>query len=212
MNRAIIISNGLITNYEFIKNKLKDTDYIISADGATNHISKLNIVPNVIIGDFDSIDSSILKEYENKGVKILGFKKDKDETDTDLAVKHALELGFKDILMFGCTGDRFDHTFANVSLLRMLINKDINASISDYKNEIYLIKDKIKLEGKEGDYLSLLPLSEKVEGVTTEGLKFPLKDAEIIMGKTIGISNEFISSKAIVHIRKGLLLVIKSKD
>ncbi|HHY79606.1 MAG TPA: thiamine diphosphokinase, partial [Thermoanaerobacter sp.] len=127
--KVLIISNGDIKDYNFYEKLLKDVDMVICADGGANHAYQMKIKPDLIIGDFDSIKEEILEFYENEGVRIEKFPPMKDETDTQLAMLKAIELGATDVTFIGVIGERFDHSYANLSLLLYLLNRNIKGKI-----------------------------------------------------------------------------------
>ncbi|WP_053956950.1 thiamine diphosphokinase [Inediibacterium massiliense] len=210
--RCVIVTNGEILHYESIKNKMKDYDFLICADGGAKHLLKMDLVPHFIVGDLDSIDEEVKKYFQEKKVIFYKFPKEKDYTDTELAVEYALQKGATEILFLGAIGSRMDHTLANVTLLVDLLKKGIKAKIINEQNEIIATNKNIEIEGEKGEYLSIIPLCEKVEGITLKGLKYPLFEATISMGSSIGISNEFKEKKARIEIKKGIILIIKAKD
>jgi thiamine pyrophosphokinase len=210
--KALIISNGEIKDYGFYKGLLEEADIVICADGGANHAYRMKIKPFMIIGDFDSVDKEVLEFYQKQGVAVEKFPVMKDETDTQLALKRAIELGADEITFIGVIGDRFDHSYANLSLLLYSLKRGVKSRIINEKNEIYLIDHYIEVEGEKGQLLSLLPYSEKVEGIYTKGLFYPLSGESMEIENPYGISNVFIEKKASVRIEKGLLLVIKPKD
>ena len=210
--KALIISNGEIKDYGFYKGILEEADIVICADGGANHAYRMKIKPFMIIGDFDSVDKEVLEFYQKQGVAVEKFPVMKDETDTQLALKRAIELGADEITFIGVIGDRFDHSYANLSLLLYSLKRGVKSRIINEKNEIYLIDHYIEVEGEKGQLLSLLPYSEKVEGIYTKGLFYPLSGESMEIENPYGISNVFIEKKASVRIEKGLLLVIKPKD
>jgi len=110
------------------------------------------------------------------------------------------------------TGTRLDHTLANIFLLKQISLKNIPARIINKTNEIHVVTSSITINGQPGDYLSLIPLSPKVIGITLEGLTYPLNDATLEMGSSLGVSNSFKESVAKVTIKKGVLIVTQSKD
>ena len=146
--RAVIIGNGDIKDYQYIKSKINDNDFIICADGGYNHAEKMGIVPDVLIGDFDSA-----KNFEKVKDRIE-YPKRKDFTDGELAVAYAVDNGYEDIVLIAMTGDRFDHSIADI----LLLEKCKNGVLIDDNNEIYLLKDKLSLNGKTGQTLSILSL------------------------------------------------------
>lgn len=209
--RAAIISSGSISDYESCKEKLKQADKIICADGGTRHAYNMGIMPDVIIGDLDSSADRYISYYDNLKVPIIKYSWDKDKTDTHICLEFALET-CDEVWLMGATGTRLDHTLANISILRIAVDKGKTACIIDANNEIYVIKDKIRLEGKSGDILSLLPLTTKVEGITLRGTYYPLQDAEMELGNPYGVSNKFEEDSIELTIKSGYLAVIKSKD
>ena len=210
--KAIIISNGSIQDYTFYKKILNDYDLIICADGGANHAKCMGLIPDVIIGDFDSVDQNDLNTMKRQDTKILSYPPIKDETDTQLAIEYAIENGCNDLILIGCLGSRFDHSFANVSLLKMIVDKGCKGTIINENNQIYLVDSSIELSGESGDVVSLLPITDKVTGITSQGLYYSLKDAEMKFGIPYGISNVFTQSNVSIAIDSGLLLVIRAID
>ena len=210
--KACIISNGAIEDYNFYIPIIKNYDLIICADGGFEHAKKMKILPSVVVGDFDSITSEAYDELAKSNIKIKTYPVEKDETDTEIAVKYAVEKKCREILLIAALGSRFDHSYANISLLKYIMDSGSKGIILNKHNEIHLINNELELRGKPGDKLSLLPITQKVCGVTTIGLYYELEDAELIYGNSFGVSNEFVDDTAIITIGKGLILVIKAND
>ncbi len=209
---AIILSNGVAVDHEYIKSMVSEADMLICADGGARHAYSMGLTPNLLIGDIDSVSKELLNYFEDKKVEIITYPCEKDETDTQLAVEYAVDKGAKEIVLVGCTGCRFDHTFANISLLIWLMKRGIRGKIIDSNNEINVIDRYIRLYGNKGDKISLLSITPKVTGIFTKGLKYVLEDGELCYDKPKGVSNEMTSSQAEIVIRDGMLLVIKSWD
>jgi thiamine pyrophosphokinase len=209
---ALVICNGEIRDYHFYKKYFNNSELIICVDGATSHLLKFGVIPHVLIGDFDSVKKEEYDYFKNLGVKIKRFPAKKNEIDTELAVDYAISKGCKKIILLGAIGSRFDHTLANVFLLKKMVEKQIQGWIINENNQITLIKDFISLKKENGEKISLMPFSPKVEGITTKGLYYPLCDATLEAGLTRGISNEFINDIAEISVDKGLLLIIKAID
>lgn len=210
---AIILAGAPIKNYEFIKPLLKNSadPFIICADGGTLHAKALGITPHLIIGDMDSINHHLLEEYEKKGTKISKFPIEKDEIDTELAIKEAVALGHDQLTLLGVTGGRLDQTLANIHLLVYAAQLGAEAVIIDEENHLCLITPQQQREimGNEGDTISLIPLTTQVTGVSTRGLKWELTNRVFAVGKPYGISNKFTGKKAVFQIEDGLLLLIR---
>ncbi|SHH09551.1 thiamine diphosphokinase [Tepidibacter thalassicus] len=210
--KVAIISNGDIKDYDFHKNIVKKYDYIICADGASNHAYKMGIIPNMILGDLDSINEEVKKYFMNKKVKFNTFPSKKNKTDTEICIDYALNLGAKEVVLLGVIGSRMDHSLANINILYYLIKQGIKASIVNENNEIHITDNEIEVTGKQGDIISIIPLYNDVEGVTLKGLEYPLDNFYLKFSSSRGISNVMMGDRCKISLKKGYLLVIKSKD
>ena len=213
MIRTLIVSGGKIED-NTLENFKDKFDYIIASDKGLETLDKYSIMPNYIIGDFDSIDKNILDKYiNNKNIIIKELNPEKDYTDTHMALKLAIELKSTSITIMGAIGTRLDHTIANIHILKEALDKDIECKIINSRNEIQLINKKTMLELDENyKYISLIPFTTNVKGVTLKGFKYLLEDATLQIGHSIGVSNEQIENYAEIDIEKGILILIKSKD
>ncbi|PIE61595.1 MAG: thiamine diphosphokinase [Desulfobacterales bacterium] len=210
--KCIIAGSGQFTPTEAILSQIKSADLILAADGGAVHLQRNDIIPDMIIGDLDSISDEVQQFYADRQVPIKTYPTRKDQTDTALCIDYAATLGCTHITLIGVTGQRLDHTLANILLLRRMVGLGIEARIIDAHNEIYLVLSDLKIMGMPGELLSIIPVSEHVTGLTLEGLEYPLKNADLCMGTTLGISNCFTATCATVHIDSGALIVTKSKD
>ncbi len=209
---CIIVASGTLAYTPAIKTLLRGADLIIAADGGANHLKALNIQPHIIIGDMDSILPHGKSFFKKNHIPIITHPSKKDNTDTDLCIDYALEKGATNITLIGVTGQRLDHTLANIFLLRRLSDLGIEARIIDETNEIYLVTDYLELLGEPGDLLSVIPISDNVTGLSLKGLEYPIENASISMGSSLGISNCFKDTSATISIKTGSLLVTKSRD
>lgn len=178
---------------------------IIAVDKGLEKLSKLNITPTHVVGDFDSVSNGILKQYQsNSQIKFHKYQPEKDNTDTDIAVKLAIELKSDTITILGALGKRMDHSLANIHILKYALDAKIPCQIVDTHNKIYLIKENMILYKNEsyGKYISLIPLTTEVEGITLNGFKYPLKNASLVIGKSLGISNEIVEEVATIELKK----------
>src|SRR5690554_3500951 len=189
--KAFIISNGQMSNNDFYLNLFKEQrpDYVICADGGANHLKKLGIIPHTIIGDLDSISIKDLEYYKNLEVEIIKYPTKKDETDTQLAIQYATTLPIKEIVLLGVIGDRIDHSLGNIYLMEDIVLKGLRVSIINENNIVYLINKEIEIYGLIGEVVSLLPYSDKVTGILSEGLEYPLYNKDMIKSNPYGISN-----------------------
>lgn len=212
MIKTLIVSGGKVEEEDITHiYKTNEFNYIIASDGGLKILDKLNILPNYIIGDFDSIDKVTLDKYIN--IEIRKLNPEKDYTDTHMALKLAIELESKDITILGAIGTRMDHTIANIHILREALEKDIQCKIVNSKNEIRLINKKtIISKNSKYKYISLIPITTTVEGVTLTGFKYSLLNDSLKIGQSVGISNEQMDNKGIIDLKSGILILIRSKD
>ena len=208
MKRALIIVNGEVNDYEFYKNYISDDDFIICADGGIKHLNAIGKIPDVFVGDFDSCNANELCE----GIEIHKHNAKKNDTDTKLAIDIAFENGYGNIEILGGLGGRVDHLLANVFLLKYIHENGGTGKIVDEKNTILLLTDKVILEKEDNAFVSVVPISSTLNGVTNKGLVYPLNDYTMHLGTTRGISNEFADDFAQISIDTGEALVIISKD
>ncbi len=209
---CIIFCGGRITDYEYVKKYTGGASLVIAADSGARHCSELKLKPGILLGDFDSISKSDWDKFNVNGTEIIRYPSEKDMTDSELAVEIALERGCTKVILLGAVGSRLDHTLSNVFLLKKLSDSNCEGLIADEKNEIRLVRDSIKLKREEGVFVTLLPLAGNAVGVSTEGLRYPLRDAVLETGSSWGVSNEFSEDTALVTVKEGYLLVMLSRD
>ena len=137
--RSIIVSGGKAPSKELLKEYIKDDDYIVGVDKGCNILREIEATPNIILGDFDSIDKEVLNYYKDKGVKIEKFNPEKDYTDTDLGYIKALEVNPSEIILFGATGSRIDHMLGNIGILLKGLRENIKVTIVDDNNRMYAV-------------------------------------------------------------------------
>ncbi len=208
--KVLIFANGESKLTPLDMEEILPVDKVICADGGTQTALRLGILPHIIVGDLDSLGEEMGKELSKQEIEWKIYPKEKDETDLELAVKEALKFNPQIIYFAGLLGGRIDHTLANLFFLERLKELNIEPIIIDKNLKIYVMKgneEKI-LWGNIGDLLSLIPISEVVEGILLEGLKYPLNNEPLYRNLTRGISNEFAEYKAKIKIQSGTLLVI----
>ena len=203
--RAVIIAGGSMRDYGYMRQFIWPEDYIIAADSGYRHAVGLGVTPHVLLGDFDSLD--ILPE----GVEIHRHSAKKDQTDSELAMNWAVEQGASQILLLGGIGTRMDHTMSNILLLAQFLARGVAVEMIDEHNHIWITDTALEIEGEAGEFLSLLPLTA-CEGVNTRNLEYPLEDAMLEVGYSLGVSNIITESPAEIRLEKGTLLVMKCRD
>ena len=211
--KAVIFAGAQINEYSFCKKHLDEECLIVCCDSGLRHVEALEIEPDAIVGDFDSVDLGLLNVYKNKGITVSKFPTHKDETDMELGIDKAIEMGADNIVIFGGIGSRMDHTMANCHYLLYLLKKGIKAKLVDEKNEIFVIDKECILLGEKGDIVSTIPLSMEVKGITTQNLEYSLYDATLKLdGKLIAVSNVMVEDRAKITIKEGYLIVMRCKD
>lgn len=188
---------------------------IIAVDRGLEVLYELNVVPNHVVGDFDSVSTTILQFYQkNAKVVFHKYNPEKDYTDTDIALKLAIELNSSTITIMGALGKRMDHALANIHILKEALEIGIPCEIFDSYNKIYLVKENTQLAKDKtyGKYISLLPLTTTVKGITLKGFQYPLNNASLSVGLSLGISNEIVEEMATIELKEGILIVIESRD
>jgi thiamine pyrophosphokinase len=209
--RAIIFANGVLSHPHQIQSLVEADDYIIAADGGTHHALQIGIVPNVIIGDLDSLAPADKAQIENAGGEIIPFSPRKDETDLELALRHAVEKGATDIVLIAALGGRVDQTVANLFLLSLPELAGRNVSIVEGNQTIFLIRDTSSITGSPGDTVSILPIGGDAVGVSNQGFEWPLRDETLPSGSSRGVSNVLRRHQAQISVREGMLLCVVSK-
>lgn len=212
MSTAVIFLAGQISDYDRMSEYARQGDFVICADAGTVHADRMGILPDMIIGDMDSIPLTLLSKYKEKGVEIRLFNEDKDKTDSHLAIDIAIEKGYDDIILLGAVGSLPDHTITNIMLLEYICNRKKKGMILSDNAQMFVIKDHITLFNDGYDRVSLIPVSEKVTGVTTSGLRYPLKDEVLYRADSRGTSNRFNEKTARIGIKDGILLIIKARE
>lgn len=219
--KVLIITGGNIDRdfaFSFLKNNIYDK--VIAVDGGLVFADEAGLVIDHIVGDFDTVDPLVLEKYKYlENIDVRQFIPEKDYTDTDIAVKLAIELcsgGWteKTVDILGGTGSRLDHVLANLQMLKKFEEAGIDGMIADKNNRIRLIRNGyvLKKKGLFGKYVSLVPAGPKLEGITLEGFKYPLDRASTAFGESLCISNELMAAEGHITIEKGMAWLILSED
>jgi len=210
--RAVIYTGGRLGPWAL--EGLSSGDFLIGADRGAEFLVRHGRSPHLALGDFDSVSDAEMSRISANAKQLLSCDAiDKDWTDTELALREAVSRGFKEIVLFGALGTRFDHSLGNVHLLRQAHEQGCELTIVDEHNDIRLCSGQLRLAANPRfPYVSLLPLTPEVAGITLQGFRYPLTDAVLKLGWSLGISNVLESSEGTISIGDGLLLVIRSRD
>jgi thiamine pyrophosphokinase len=220
--KAIVLADGDVPSRDRLDAAwpgwFDEVGLVVAADGGARHAPGLGLVVDVWVGDGDSLSADALRRLVADGIAIERAPVDKDESDTELAVRAALDRGVDGLVVLGAFGgSRLDHTLANVGLLALPDLAGLDAALLDAAARIRLVRAsgegrpvRLDVSGRVGDLVSLVPFGPGVEGVTTDGLRYPLEDEPLPVGPARGLSNVRDRPDASVVVRSGLLLVVES--
>jgi len=212
--RAIVVANGELEHPARLKTRLAEwaDARVIAADGGLRNCRKLGLMPESIIGDLDSLDPAEVLQLERAGVQLLRRARQKDETDLELALFRALELGIAQVVVLGALGGRLDMTLANLLLLAHPRLTELEIRLWSGDQTAWLLRPPGgEVSGRPGDLLSLIPLGGESIGVATEGLEYPLRGETLDLGVPRGVSNVLTASTALVQLKSGLLLAVHTR-
>ena len=220
MKKVLIITGGR-TDTDFVAEAYKEysPDVVIVADRGVMAAKELDIIPDYIVGDFDSGDTTVV-EYFKSQFEVYGkpmvrtFNPEKDETDTELAISLALTLNPKEIVLLGATGTRLDHTMANIELLYRITESGVRARIIDEYNVISIHDKEITLKRDKafGEYFSLIPFTDSVKGLNIRGAKYEVENYILSSGSSLGVSNEFMKNIVKISFDSGILILFQTSD
>ena len=214
---GLIVTGGTI-DFDFARMFLTNQsfDKIIAVDGGLAALSQLNLKPDAVVGDFDTVEESVLSKYRDLSGDITWdiHKPEKDETDTELALYTAMNLGCTELVLLGATGGRLDHFMGNLHLLYFCLKQGVDASIVDEKNRITVLEKGREFEAEKmwGTYISFLPLTMDVKGISLSGFKYPLYKKDISIGTSLCISNELSGTAGSIEFDSGVLICVESHD
>jgi len=205
--KCIILANGEYGKLDTYDEAVLQADLILCADGGANYAYKMGVLPSYIIGDMDSILPEVKDYFLANDVIIKKYPQKKDFTDIQLALSAADELGAEEIVLLGTLGKRLDHFLSNLYCGIELAQK--GRRIVHYSPEctVYLVTRELKIEGREGDIVSVIALSEEARGVYEEGFDSPLADAVLEQKNPYTISNVLVSETGTIGVEEGVLAV-----
>ena len=208
--RILIVANGTIAPEANLPIRAKQTDFLIAVDGGADHCVAAGVIPDIVIGDLDSISLRSLNRMKRAEIKILSYPVEKDFTDLELALKYAVNQWEGEIVILGGLGTRWDMSLANLMLLGadFLKNRVVRMITGNQEAVLLRAGQQITIYGKIGSIVSLVPLSLDAKGITTQGLRYPLDNETLVFTATRGVSNQLRSKEATVYLRSGLLLCI----
>ena len=207
--RTIIIAAGEVEGQDW-QRWVRPGDWIIGADGGAAQALAWGLVPDLVIGDLDSLSEAARASLQAEACQFVEHPRAKDETDLELALQYAVRQGAQEIVVLGALGGRLDHTMANVLLLALpsLAGVSIRIAAGDQQAQIARGGETVRLQGAAGDLVSLMPLGGDARGVSTRGLAWGLQEDTLRFGASRGVSNEMTASEAEIELGEGLLLIV----
>lgn len=213
MKKCIIIGAGVCNAQRLLKQMtLQEGDLCIAADGGLTYLQQIGILPDIVLGDMDSLESQeLFGPFQIKKLPV-----EKDDTDMLAAIKEGLNAGYKQFTLYGALGGRLDHTLANIQCLLYLLNRGATGTIAGEDVLLTLIKDtKVSFTdhfARKGRRISVFAFGGDAYGVCERGLKYLLDSVTVRQEFPIGVSNEFIGETAEIEVQRGMLLICIEQD
>ncbi len=208
MTKAYIYIGGRV-NAANLTERPREGDLVIAADSGYDNALECGQSPEILVGDMDSLRTKEIPD----GVEIYEVPREKDRTDTQLAVDVALSKGARELVLIGGLSGRLDHTLSNLGLLEELHARGVQATICDGENRARFLRNGSTLIPRGGyTYLSLLAADDTVRGVEIQGVKYPLRGVKLKRTNQYAVSNELTGNCAFIAVKKGGIFVIESKD
>lgn len=199
--------------FPFDPREIREKDVIYCADGGYLAAQEAGLIPQLLIGDFDSLTASDLAKTLPPSCEVIRLVPEKDDTDTMMCLKEGLGRGFHQFLIIGGLSGRLDHTMANLQTLAYATEAGALLRIIDGPNEATMLRNSaINITRREGWKVSLFSFSSVCQGVSISGVKYPLKQAVLHNSFPLGVSNEFVEKEATIEVQEGQLLIILSQD
>lgn len=207
--KYLLVCAGEVNEYKFLEQQIKNykPDFIIAVDKGANYLEKIGIKANLLIGDFDSIDKTIVSSYNN----IIKLNPIKDDTDTAHSLDYAIKNGASEIMILCGIGSRFDHSYANMLLMKRCLDKNILCSVVNEKNQLFMKNESFNIKNKKNHTVSFFALDEDMD-ITLKGFFYPLNSYHLTKYDPLTVSNIITSNTASVDFNNGTLLVDLSRD
>jgi len=210
MKRCVIVGGGEVKNTAYARQLIRENDFVIAADRGYERCLAMDVKPHLLLGDFDSYEGRLPKDCP-----VLTYPVEKDDTDTMLAIKEALNRGFEELLLLGMCGGRLDHSIANIQSLVYAALRGVRASIMDEDLFITVLSggQSAVIPYREGFVLSVFSYSEQCKGLTLRDLYYSLEDGDLDNSFPLGVSNHFLPDKdAVISLKEGTLLIISTRE
>lgn len=209
MGVAVVLIGGDVPDRQLVNDVVSSADIVIAVDGGVRIARMYDLTAHVLIGDLDSSSQQDRAWAESQGAEVIEFAADKDATDLELALDHAVAAGADRIVALGVQGGRLDHELGNWTVLSRPLAAQIEIRTASGSATVMHGAQRIELAGQPGNTVSLLPFGGDAVGVSTNGLRWPLGGETLAAGTSRGISNEFVGTTASVSLTAGTLLVVR---
>jgi thiamine pyrophosphokinase len=200
----LLVGNGAKNPPQFLRDLAKSVDFVIGVDAGAETLLESGVKVDLAIGDFDSLKNKDLL----KKINHLEYPKEKDYSDTEIAVTHAISLGYDEIILTNMLGGRTDHLLFNISILYRIFKEGKSTKILENKEEIYIFDKSIEVQTDINDIVSIFPLLGKVVFEESKGLYYPLKEKSVELGETLTLSNTAVSNSVYVELKEGVAILI----
>ena len=210
--RACVLAGGTLGDTIRVSARLPEPDYVICADDGLTHAVTLGLIPDRVVGDFDSVSEAIVDQYRHSQTVFDQYPSRKDKTDTQIAVDTVLDMGADEVWIVAGAGTRLDHSCANLMLLFRIAEKGAGAYLINQYNLIFPILTESHIQGDPGQVISFLPFGGDALVDVSEGLSYPLDGLHLPATEPIGISNVMTDASAYVRVKKGRLLCMMAWD
>lgn len=217
MNKTGVIISGGTIDRDFTLEQMKNIkpEIVIGVDSGLDFLYQNAIMPTHIVGDFDSVKPEVIAYYKHEiDVPIREFNPVKDASDTEIAVRLAIELGVKELWILGATGTRLDHVWANVQTLKIAHDAGVIAFILDRYNRISMAEQQIELSKRNafGPYFSVFSFGGNVKGLSITGAKYPLKNHTLCPYDSLTVSNQFLEDEVHITFSEGMIILMETRD
>ena len=203
LDRCVIVSGG---DFSPVSGLLQE-DFVIACDRGYQWCEQMGLKPDLLISDFDSYDGPVAQD-----IRLDRHIPEKDDTDTMLAVRYAVEHGFRSIIVCCALGGRLDHLIANLQAMLFAQTHGVSAVLQCEDTEIFTLRNSsLKLPRRDGWSLSVFALDGPCRGVCIRGAKYPLENAELIPSLPLGVSNQWIAEEAVISVLEGTLMIVLSE-
>ena len=210
---GVLVAGGELSNNKIFKKYISKSDFSVAVDSGGDIFYKNNILPNLLVGDLDSIDKKSLTYFKDNKIKIEKYPCEKDLTDLEIGLNSLINNGCDKIYALGTIGSRIDHSLANIMILKKMYDLNYKCyKISDKNRVQYIESKKEIIINKEYENISIVPLSENGINVSLEGFYYKITDYEMELGSTTGISNYLLNNEGSIKLNRGRALIIESND